>query len=924
MNNATIEDGDLKARPGFGQYPKRLSTPAAWSNTDICYGFGYGRYKTYEFYIAAIRPVPATYLKTRIYAYDTSAGTWVTGTSDDWTQRTNSRWNFTTFDKYIYGVNETDGLWQYDMTAASPGTWKRANITLTSIVTPVSTASIVKPPYETRLWSAANDTEAVTAGTYGYDYATSVIDADGNWTLAGWINKGTPTRTDAWFTCDIEAATSYDFSEKRYISAVVEIENPTLDTAGGSREQENPRILTEQSFYEAYIADDATAPFGTWTDAKWKKCTIRATPLFYNEGPNRVVGVRVDVDLDSALGAPTPPNLTAIQRIAIKIPLRSGNIFSLKMSPLELGGTFLNKPASGNYLSLGEGDPVTYYAATAKELAYLVQYFHTGTLAESAASKYLVTPAKAMGKSLNEDGMYLGAGVTFDLPAPDGVTYNRVRLWRQRRSDSNRWYLLEDNAAAVTVTDYLVDAASDPVAWPATYRESGDTFGAQINQDIAPDCVTVWKTHMVIGADNLIYFSESNVVTNYYFAPDDERNPTKGSIDTTDTTLGRTLYMSSDRSDSCLGFVSKDILYAVGRRGVYAFIGDSALTGSGFRRLPGSYGAVSQTAIAEYRDGVIVGSNSGLYYHQASRNIALSNDFSTAQVEELTKGVRESWRTLLTTNADNDLVICEDGEGGILCIRGSRYLYLNPSEQWEEGQLSEDGLYDGDPAGGTTDGGGDTDPSDIVPGDAVEVDDPELETPPSDVCYNDSSLFTITKNWDGTAPTASPAVGSGTWGTDGNKFGDSAGSINTQTGPGTFASSMSATATITFTITYTGSAPVPTYLRVQVDSTCGASVSWDTAASANLSRSSSATVSDGMGTSMTLTNNEAVPGSLTGATAAASGSRTYLLACNASGVATLSITPTFSVSASMTIADTATVQQSVGGSATYEITYLGC
>ena len=838
MSNATVEDGDLRARLGFGQYPKRLTTPSAWTNADICYGFGYGRYKTYEYYLAAIKPNGTS--KTRIYVFDPSAATWATGTSDDWTQRTNSRWNFTTFDKYIYAVNETDGLWQFDMTAASPGTWKRANITLTSIVTPVSTAKIVKPPYETRLWSAANDTEAVTASGSGYDYATSVIDADGNWTLAGWVNKGTPTPTAAWFTCDIEDATSYDFSKKRYISAEVIIENPTLDTAGGSREQENPRILMDASGYQAYIADDATAPFGTWTDAKWKKCNIIATVSTTATGPDRVDGVRIDIDLDSSQQAATAPDLTVIKRIAIRIPLRSGNVFSLRMSPLEIGGTFLNKPASGNYLSLGESDPVSYYAATAKELAYLVQYFHTGTLAESAASKYLVTPAAAMGRSIN-GGMYLGAGVTFDLPAPSGA-YNRVRLWRQRRSDSNRWYLLEDNAAAVTVTDYLVDAAGDPVAWPATYRESGATFGAQINQDISPDCVTTWKTHMVIGADNLIYFSEANVVTNYYFAPDDERNPTKGSIDTTDTTLGRTLYMSNDRSDSCLGFVSKDILYAVGRRGVYAFIGDSAVDGSGFRKLPGSYGAVSNTAIAEYQDGVLVGSQSGLYYHQASRALAVFNDFSTASVEELTKTVRPSWRSLLTTNADNELVICEDGEGGILCIRGSRYMYLNPSGHWEEGTLSEDALLDGDPNGGTGDGG---DGVDINPGDGDIDVTPGEEDPiegTTEVCYSDSSLFTIAYSWSGSSTGAAVPTD---WSLPNNTASHSAAKDDIGTSS---SGTLTASGTLTITITYIGGNPKPTHVYVKVTSDCLASA---TAPDYTTGYHSTVTVaiSDGLGTS---------------------------------------------------------------------------
>lgn len=904
MANASVDLGILQARPGFGQIGRRPSTPEAWINTDICYGMGYGRYGTSEKYIFLIRPKPATYSAAYLYVYDPNTETWTTfGSDDNWNHRVTTRWMFTTWNQYIFGVNETDGLWKYDVTSILATAWTKVELKLSSIVSPTSSVSLNRPDYGIRKWATGTDTVVVHAPDY---YApgggvggspssasnTCTIDNNtGTWTSIQAVNGSAIAYATAWFVC----RTDIDFSTQRNISFVVTVNSLDVDPATGPgatpwgdvRPHEEP-WLNPSGAFKCYVSDDVAEVVGTWTawgDARITKEFITTSPA---QGmSSRYIEAIVTVDLDS-IAESNSHDLTTIKSIAIGVPVVSGNDYSVTLSPLTLGGNFLSKPDTGSYLYKGGADPYNYYKTTLKDLVYRVQFYkHTATIAESAATEYTLSAKDSVG--INSGGtvlMPLGAQTKITLPVPTG-SYTKTRLWRKRHSDSGKWYLIEEIAAAslpATVTDARVDDVNDPIDWAeVTTRDSGATFGTSTIDEIPATCATSWKSHFVLGSGTKVYLSKAFDETQYYYPLDDPNSPNSGAVDTSDQTLGRTLYMSNDKSETVTNLVAQDHLYAVGPRHVYVMIGDRAIDATPFRKLPGSKGSLGPRAVCAYKDGILVGSRAGLYFYQASRAFASSNDSSTYQEEEMTKECRVSWNALVLGDPDNDLIVREF-EDQILCIRGSNYMRLTRNGRWEEGTFSEDALHDGDSGGGDGDGG---DGVDIGPGDGTDDITPAEEDPidgGTEICYSNPALFTITYSWSGTSSGATTPTD---WSLPTTTASHTAAKFVGTSSSGT----LTASGTLTITITYTGGNPKPTYVYVTVTSNCLASATSPDYTTGYQSTVSVA-ISDGLGTSTYYGTNVQNSKDIH-----AEGTRTYRLKANSSGVATLALSVSGSASA---------------------------
>lgn len=673
----------------MGEIAKRNGTPSAWAATDRSYGFGYGKYGGSEEFVHVIKLTAET--NARFYVMDAATATMYTfnAAATEWTELsvTNQEpWRFTQFDKWIIGASTNGGLIKKDITQNTQASLSGMNVRVGSIIKNAGVAALLVPPLTNYAWLGTDTQLAYTEFGYGAT-ATSI---SGGSLIYDYAGAGSPSDTRVWLGADF--TTAKDWRTSRYIAFTAEIFNWSPPAAG--REQETPNFNgtygnTNVSEVLVYWTDDVAAVAGTWTNWYSAKCQVTYTEgdPFAASGLGRPKKALVRVDLEFFRDANL---LDAVEKIMVGIPFASGDAGQIRLGPIQIGGTFMGKPTAGsstinNYL-LPDSEKV--YGDYLNPIVYRIQSYNTATFAESAPSDVMIDQVDALG---NTTYGLMGSKVTVTYPAPSGA-FDRTRVWRKRWSDSEKWYLLGEFAAGGTLTDSLVDWTGDITAWPATTRTKDAKFGGVGDTTgLKPQALAVWKQHLVLGVGADVYFSAAQRIDEFV---QPLRDTIKiGEIDTEDVTQARTLYLSSDQSDKAIGFVSKDILYAIGQRGIYAMIGDNAIQATPFRALPGSMGALGDRAFCPYRDGLIVACSENLYYVEATRAFALSSDSSTYSITPLTLDIPVSYKSFLAAYPDNPVIVREH-EDEILICRGSRFLrgYLPTGSSggflWEEGDFN--------------------------------------------------------------------------------------------------------------------------------------------------------------------------------------------------------------------------------------------
>lgn len=740
--NASFYRTILEARPGFRQLYRRASDPTG----DVCYGFGYGKYGSTEKYLLFTKRSGQTKCDVVSLTPGNTAATVSSATA------TASLWSTAQHDQYVYAGNATDGLWRYSLSDAS---WVKPVTTFQSITSPTSDVLLQKPPATRRAWDVSAPADAFAS--YIENVGQNKTAAFGAYTPSAdqcdlaISDSGTEDFSRCWTCVTLQGAE--DFRNSRYLLVSIAIDNvydvrdneyTQFCNVGGGK-------IGPQA-WGAYWTDDAAASTaGDWS--AWFKCNSKVYGTRFgpygvatNASSGCCTQVLLWIDLDSA---GQNAKLDEVRKIAIGVPFSMGIACTVSFFPFYLGGVWLNKANDSDTMT---SDPVADYSLKPCEYA-LTNYDGTN---ESAGTLYSLTAEDACGDAAWPGGPRMGAQALFQLPISTGAGSHATRLYRRRRSDGDKWYKIHDaDLAAITAFyDSRVDAASDGgnVAgnaygyWGTTTFASSTVFGV-VTQDILPSCMAAWKTHMVCGVGKELYFSRAMNAEQYVLPL--RESSTAGAVDTSDLTQGRTCYMSQDQSDDVMAIVAQDVLYPVGRRGVYAMIGDSAIEATPPRYLPNSRGVESSQSAIGFSGGVLVGARDGLWFYRALRVQSSSQD-DIQSGEELTKDVRTSWKQLFTEYPDNTLVLGErDGE--IWAFRGSRYMRRTKEGLWEEGEFNRTALYSGgtgsDPWDYPTTGSGDwpTDPVDVDPDDPPGTGDDPSDDPV--VCLNTG--WTITESYVG-------------------------------------------------------------------------------------------------------------------------------------------------------------------------------
>jgi len=689
--NASVEYGVLEGRPGFGQLAKH----STFDVDDRCWGLAYCEYDGTWEYLAVIQRDGET--KSRLYRFYVSGGNWTAIEVTDGAVLDSSDWSFTQFDNYVYGVNATDGLYRHQIGIVHPTTGYWEKVTTSAIVEPVGASVGTKyPPYTaSRNWDAANDTpSAYSPGSdRGTSTTTFVQDSAANYTGSVQISfptdKGAEKNFVAWLvTTTNGAGAGVDFTQSRYLYVTVETDRDT-DTRANEEIRMLPRAT--DTVY-VYISDDAAAAAGTWGD--WIQCKAYVVGIEPHRSHSGYVQVGIVIDLDST-NTPNTTILNAVKKIAIGIDASTGLDWALTFSPLVKGGVFLSKERPQDDMSY---DPESDY--TLRDVEYAYQYYNSGTSAYGPANFLTLPVAKSYGFQLHDELIPMGAIAEITLPAGTGAyataSYDKIRLWRKRHSDTDakRWQRIYEvaNPASGTVVydDYRVDDEDDPTTWGAAETRPDLPAPEGVDDSFSGKAIAAWKQHMVVAGGKQVFFSFANNPSAYRPSVEDG---VVLSADTDDPTVGRTMFMALDRSDSCLAIVADDVLYLGGKKGIYAVVGDSAGDSTPARRLAGSNGVTGRRAMCSYLGGVLVGSQDGLFFYRANRALVGAQD-TLYEHEKLTKDINASWYWLLQQE-DPEFLVVREFQGEIYCICGRAFIKRTKTGKWQEGLLNSTTLTSG-------------------------------------------------------------------------------------------------------------------------------------------------------------------------------------------------------------------------------------
>lgn len=722
--NCSVERGLAEAMPGCTRL-YQFANPTLSRG----YGLGYGRWQDKEEFLAfvhrsgtdaglvtAISFYPSTDLAAAAPSAHASRVVLPTANALH-----NSLWHAAQFEDSLYCANENDGLFRHVI--GDRTSWTKVTPTFQDpglLEGNALDAQTKRPDYPTRNWATGESIEVPTGGSVSVRWdrvaAPGDVDASGNALYTQPTNTGADVKHLGWFGIDYGAGVNHN--AQRYIAFRVTIkytpdatrpwEDPYFDPIGTANRPNAIAWISETaSTIPTATAGEGDPGYSAWRANGWVPADawIAVTEPGLNTGVARAIVV---VDLDSAWEFAGSNVIDAVRRIMVGVRLSSGNGYDVEISPMIQGGVFLNKPQAGTRL---RPDMSVYDGTSEEPQDVLYAYIgYTNATTESDAVFLRLRAEDAYGHALADGLPPMGATASITLEQVAGG-YTNVRVWRKRISAGGGWHFLNQQANPATPTEYvdsLVDASGDIVAWPdptsvsptASVRTGGSAFG---NSDVglAPRCLGVWKTHMVLGVGNEVYMSYASRPDAYLASASRDTEL----FDTDDLTIGRTLYLSPDQSDRPIAIIPQDDLYLVGERGTYVMVGDSALSASPPRIVPDSRGALGPRAAVGFSGGVAVAAFDGLWWYRATRAPDNSQEWFVA--EELTADIRETWRGF-SSHPSHEHVVVAEFEGELWVFLGPLVLRRNKLGQWEPGFYPED-MFTGAAAGDGGGGGGDDD-----------------------------------------------------------------------------------------------------------------------------------------------------------------------------------------------------------------------
>lgn len=718
--NCTRERGIIEARPGFAVIQRFDASDCK------VHGLAYAEYSGVREWVSIVT-LPGDTNASLIVLTEDSDGSWALDQDTYMVEQIQpSSWLFAQFGQYLYAVNETAGLYRRLVGATTgSGVWQKVNTRYRyNVVGSVSTDT-----FDNRLWDAATDTEEIYAPqTFSVNDA-STVNADGSWTIEQTDDRGNQVSAYAFWVCTFSAG--QDFGDERYLTLTVSLEYDALDV----RPHENPvfRVNVPNEEPMVWLSANASAavPSTSTFKSAWSGWT--AARVYDVEVDRDTLTLTIDLDAAAAAGL----DITSVRRFALGISIRAGNPYSAHLSPIRKGGTFMNKPRTGAYMTV---DPSSSYSTELKEIEYAVQYFNSSTSAESSATILNLAIEEGYGLPAWPGLIPRGARAVVEWQEGTGANapanFDQVRVWRKRHSDEGRWWLIHTGTNADgSIEDGRVDDLSDSIAWVAgtpTKRESSNDFSS-VDQALLPQAIATWKGHVVLGVKQEVYLSYGGSPELY--VPPTRDNPQF--FDSDDPTMGRTLFMAQDASDQCIGAVADDLLYLIGLRGIYVMVGDSALDATPPRLLAGSKGAFGTRAFCKYQGGILAANEEGLYWHRGARALAAGSD-SLYEFENLTAGIEPTWKEFTSDSGRNGLMVVREWMGEIYVVLDSKFLMRTRSGKWLRGNWNRSALtgvaYSGDGGAELDDNGVpyEDDPGDGEPFPAGPYQDPN-DLPESEV-----------------------------------------------------------------------------------------------------------------------------------------------------------------------------------------------
>lgn len=278
-------------------------------------------------------------------------------------------------------------------------------------------------------------------------------------------------------------------------------------------------------------------------------------------------------------------------------------------------------------------------------------------------------------------GVYLGSNLTIGYIASVDATVDKIRIYYY--GQDGRWYRQTEVSNGTSTYVYKktdLEARTGTEYKPQAFRTD--------------KCVSAFRHSGVVvwlyqgGKDN-VRFSGVGTALRQAAVQDQVE----------DLTRGRTMSMSPGLDDEPLrGFSVNNSAVVVGKRGVYASIGDTPYLMGPFLRLPGSFGGCNKLATTEWQDGLgnpgvvaVSADGEGIYFYQV--NQAFNGD-QGYQITELTKGIRGKFKSFLIAGQSlSDLSTVrlgvDEAQDALWVIAGKRAMVLrrlsvvDNVRQWE-------------------------------------------------------------------------------------------------------------------------------------------------------------------------------------------------------------------------------------------------
>lgn len=671
--NASVRNGVAEGGLRYGDLTQRTG----YVNTDTGRGMCYAEFATDKEFLAVVKDVSSG--KNRLYTVNPATGVYtaVTRTSpptgEDPADIPDGQIVFTVFKNRVYAaVLGTSKLFVRTIGGGSADSEKWAAFKPEFRIAASASVSTSRPDYVDVSPQSSDTTHYLgrvgypdfpdpysTPDAYGIRFGTTFVRTNGGY-------------LDGVFDCVM--ASSVDLSDVDFLFFTI------------YKDESNGQPVSFDSL-DFYISEDAATPLTyTWlqtqTEFKWQdKVTMEETAAAYY--------VRVDMR-----GVPNASK-NAVRRYGFRLVVwRSAGVTVM---------THIRdfKAAGAEVRPLND---------TPSDIEYAYAYAKSGDGTLSVATRATLAAADTQGTSpspgLAKGGVWVLVEPSVDA-ALAALGFDTIRIYRRDRgvtstgtpktgpTDSDptgpgtgtgQWRWINpsttiNNSATPSFTDKIRESALKD------YTAVDLSFGDSQIANLTCEALGYWKGHLVIGADRQVFFSYVNAPNIFLpsvellsFRPDAGEDP---------ESIGRTLYMSQNRSEKVYGFAASDAFYGVSNRTVQAMIGDQAPTATPFREMPGTYGTTSPLGVCPWMGGTLVASQTGLWFYKASRAFAVDTEDTTVR-QELTKDVRRSWATLWGSDGTKCVVVPHDDE--VWVFNGTKMMRLSKEledglRQWEEGDF---------------------------------------------------------------------------------------------------------------------------------------------------------------------------------------------------------------------------------------------